>query len=81
MAKSPCKHLGRTRRRISVIRGRRDSNPLSIEMSLIKINKNGILRMNPRKKTPWGKGEDHQSNVGDSKKITCTSISHTEREE
>jgi hypothetical protein len=29
-------------------------------------------RMNPRKKTPWEKGEDHQSNVGDGRKMTCT---------
>jgi hypothetical protein len=35
--------------------------------------------MNPIKKTPWEKGEDHQSNVGDEKKITCTRISHTKR--
>jgi hypothetical protein len=31
--------------------------------------------MNPRGKTPWEKGEDHQSNVGDAKNITCTRIS------
>jgi hypothetical protein len=37
------------------------------------------IRMNPRKKTPWEKGEDHQSNVGDTNKITCTRISHIER--
>jgi hypothetical protein len=45
-------------------------------------NKNhptSMLRMNPREKTPWEKGEDHQSNVGDAKKITCTRISLTER--
>jgi hypothetical protein len=48
-------------------------------MSLIKISKTGILRMIPRKKTHWEKGEDHQSNVGDEKKITCRRISHAER--
>jgi hypothetical protein len=55
------------------------SNLLSIEMSLIKIIKTNMLRVNPRNKTPWEKGEDHQSNVGDAMKITCTRISHTER--
>jgi hypothetical protein len=40
-----------------------------------------MLRVNPRKNTPWEKGEDHLSNVGDEKKITCTKISHTERTE
>jgi hypothetical protein len=38
-----------------------------------------MLRMNPREKTPWEKGEDHQFNVGDAKKIMCTSISLTKR--
>jgi hypothetical protein len=73
------RNIGRIRRRRSLIRGRRDSNLLSIEMSLIKIIKTSMLRMNPRKKTPWEKGEDHPSNVGDAKKITCTRISLTER--
>jgi hypothetical protein len=48
-------------------------------MSLIEINKINMLRVNPRNKTPWEKEEDHPSNVGDAKKITCTRISHTER--
>jgi hypothetical protein len=61
-----------------IIRGR-DSNLLSIEMSLIKIMKINMLRMIPRNKTPWEKGEDHQSSVGDAKKITCTRISHKKR--
>jgi hypothetical protein len=77
--KNPCTSLGRIRRRIILIRGRRDSNLLLIEMSLIKIIKISLPRMNPRNKTPWEKGEDHQSNVGDANKITCTRISHTER--
>jgi hypothetical protein len=46
-------------------------------MTLIKIIKISLLRMNPRETTPWEKGEDHQSNVGDAKKITCTRISLT----
>ena len=79
MVENPCINLGRIRKRRSMIRGRRDSNLLSIEMSLIKIIKTNMLRMNPREKTPWEKGEDHQSNVGDAKNITCTMISLTER--
>jgi hypothetical protein len=51
-----------------------DSNLLSIETILIKINKSKQLRMSPREKNPWEKGEDHQSNVGDAKKMTCTRI-------
>jgi hypothetical protein len=35
--------------------------------------------MNPRAKTPWKKGEYHQSNVGDAKNMTCTRISLIER--
>jgi hypothetical protein len=49
---NPCRNIGRIRRRISIIRGRRDSSLLSIEMSLIKIIKIGMPRMNPRNKTP-----------------------------
>jgi hypothetical protein len=30
--------------------------------------------MNPKWKTPWEKGEDHQSNDGDVNKMTCTRI-------
>jgi hypothetical protein len=74
-----CKSLGRIRRRRNMIREGRDSNLLSIETILIKINKISLLRMNPRRKTPWEKGEDHQSNVGDAKKITCTRISLIEK--
>jgi hypothetical protein len=44
-----------------------------------KNQQENLLRMNPREKTPWEKGEDHQSNVGDEKKITCTRISLTEK--
>jgi predicted aspartyl protease len=72
-------NLGRIRRRRNMIREGRDSNLLSTETTLIKINKISLLRMNPREKTPWEKGEDHQSNVGDAKKITCTRISLTEK--
>jgi hypothetical protein len=35
--------------------------------------------MTQRRNTLWGKGEDHLSNVGDAKKITCTRISPIER--
>jgi hypothetical protein len=78
-AESLCINIGRIRRRRSLIRGRMDSNHLSIEIIIIKISKTSILRMNPRKKTPWEKGEYHQSIVGDARKITCTRISLTER--
>jgi hypothetical protein len=78
---NPCRNLGRIRRRRSLIKGGKDSNLPSIQMRLIEIIKISILRVNPRKKTPWGKGEDHLSNVGDAKNITCTRISHTERTE
>jgi hypothetical protein len=61
-----------------MVRGGRDSNLLSIETTLIKISKISLLRMNPRKKIPWGKEEDHQFNVGGAKKITYTRISLTE---
>jgi hypothetical protein len=71
--------LGRIRRRRNHIREGRDSNLLSIETVLIHINKINLLRMNPRWKTPWEKGEGYQSNVGDVKKITCTNISLTEK--
>jgi hypothetical protein len=36
-----------------------------------------LLKMNPTKKIPWGKEEDHQSNVGGENKITYTRISLT----
>jgi hypothetical protein len=38
-----------------------------------------MLRRISRRKTPWEKGEDHQSNSGDARKITYTRISHTKR--
>jgi hypothetical protein len=37
-----------------------------------------MLKGIPRRNIPWEKGEDHQSNVGDARKITYTRISHTE---
>jgi hypothetical protein len=78
---NPCRNLGRTRRMRSLIRGGKDSNLPSIGMSLIGIIKINMLRGIPRRKIPWEKGEDHQSNVGDARKITCTRIAHTERTE
>jgi len=78
-AESPCRNIGRIRIRTSLISGGRDSKIFSIEMSLIKIIRIGMLRMIPRKKTPWEKGEDHQSSVEDAKRITCKRISHMER--
>jgi hypothetical protein len=74
-----CRIIGRIIRRRNMIKGGRDSNLLSIEIVLIKIIKTNMLRMNPREKNSWEKGEDHQSNVGDAKKITCTRISLTKR--
>ena len=62
-----------------LIRGGKDSNLPSIGMSLIEIIKISMLREISRKKIPWEKGEDHQSNVGDARKITCTRIAHTEK--
>jgi hypothetical protein len=81
MEENPCRNLGRIRRRTSSIRGGKDSNLPSIGMSLIEITKISMLRVNPRKKTPWEKEEDHLSNVGNAKKITYTRIAHTERAE
>jgi hypothetical protein len=77
---NPCRNIGRTRKMRSLIRGGKDSNLPSIGISLIEIVKISMLRGNPRKKIPWEKGEDHQSNVGDARKITCTRISHTKRQ-
>jgi hypothetical protein len=76
-AYNQCINLGRIRRRRNMIRGGRDSNLLSIEITLIKIIKTNMLRMNPRESNPWEKGGDHQSNVGDAKKTTFTRISLT----
>jgi hypothetical protein len=75
---NPCINIGRIRKRKNIIRGGGDSNLLSKETSLIKISKIILLKMNPRKKIPWEKEEDHQSNVGGAKKITYTRISLTE---
>jgi hypothetical protein len=72
-------NLGRTRIMRSPIRGGKDSNLPSIGMSLIEIIKIGMLRGISRKKIHWEKGEDHQSNVRDARKITCTRIAHIER--
>jgi hypothetical protein len=49
---NPCRNVGRIRRRRNMIRGGRVSNLLSIETSLIKINKISLLKINPRKKIP-----------------------------
>jgi hypothetical protein len=38
-----------------------------------------MLREISRRKIPWEKWEDHQSNVGDARKITYTNISHIEK--
>jgi hypothetical protein len=62
----------------SPIKGGKDSNLPSIGMSLIEIIKISMLREIPRRKIPWEKGEYHQSNVGDARKITYTRITHTE---
>jgi hypothetical protein len=77
MEDNPYKNFGRIRRRRISIRGGKDSNLPSIGTSLIEIIKINMLRANPRKNTPWEKEEDHPSNVGDVKKITCTRIGHT----
>jgi hypothetical protein len=55
----------------------KDSNLLSTKTIQIQINKNRLLRVNPRRRTPWEKKEDHQSNVVGAKKITYTKISLT----
>ena len=78
---NPYKNLGRTRRMRSPIRGGKDSNLPSIGMSLIEVIKISMLREIPRRKIPWEKGEDHQSNVGDARKITCTRIAHKKKTE
>jgi hypothetical protein len=74
-----CRNIGRTRKMQSLIRGGKDSNLPSIGMSLIEIIKISMLRGISRKKIPWEKGKDHQSNAGDARKIICTRISHTKR--
>jgi hypothetical protein len=70
---------GRIRRRRKLIREESDSNPLSTEIVLMKINNIILLRMNLSGKNPWEKWKDHRSNVQDPKKITCASISLTKR--
>jgi hypothetical protein len=75
------RNLGRIRKMPSPIRGGKYSNLPSIGMSLIEIINISMLREISRRKIPWEKGEDHQSNAGDERKITCTRISHTERTE
>jgi hypothetical protein len=69
---SLCKNLGRIRRRRNLIKEGKDSNLFSTEAVLIEISKIILLRKNPRDKIPWEKGEDHQSNVWDANKTTCT---------
>jgi hypothetical protein len=76
-----CRNLGRTRRMRSLIIGGKDSYLPSIRMRLMEIIKINMLRGNPRNKIPWEKGEDHQYNVGDARKITYTRIAHTEKTE
>jgi hypothetical protein len=78
---NPYINLGRTRKVRSPIRGGRDSNLPSIEVSLIEIIKINMLREISRRKIPWEKGEDHQSNARDARKITCTRIYHTKKTE
>ena len=70
------RNLGRTRKIQSSSRGGKDSNLPSIGMSLIEIVEINMLR-----KIPWEKGEDHQSNDGDARKITYKRISQTEKTE
>ena len=50
---NPYRNLGRVRRRKSTIIGGKDSNLLSIGMSLIEIININMLTVNPRNKTPW----------------------------
>jgi hypothetical protein len=76
---NPCINLRRIRKMRSPIRGGKNSKFPSIGMSLIEIIKINMLRGISRKKIPWEKGEDHQYNVLDAKKITYTRIAHTER--
>jgi hypothetical protein len=60
MTENTYKNLGRIRRKRNVIIEGRDSNLLSIEIVLIKINKISLLSMIPREKYSLGKGKDHQ---------------------
>jgi hypothetical protein len=78
---NPCRNLGRTRKMQSMVRGGKDSNLPCIGITLIEIIKISMLKESPRRKIPWGKGEYHQSNARDARKITCTIISHIEKTE
>jgi hypothetical protein len=78
---NPCRNIGRTRKMQSSIRGGKDSNLPSIGKSLIKIIKINMLKEISRKKIPWEKEEDHQSNARDARNITCTRTAHIERTE
>jgi hypothetical protein len=80
-AKNSCRNIGRIRRRRSMIRGGKDSNFVLIGMILIEIIKMSILRLNPRNTNPCEKEEDHLSNAGDARNITCTRISQIEKTE
>jgi hypothetical protein len=73
------RNIGRKRRMRSLIRGGKDSNLPSIGMRLIEIIKISMLRGFSRNNIPYEKGEDHQSNTGDARKITCTRIAHIGR--
>jgi hypothetical protein len=63
-AKNPYRNIGKIRRRRSLIRGGKDSNLPSIGISLIEIIKINMLRVNPRKKTPWEKGKTTKPMMG-----------------
>jgi hypothetical protein len=47
-----------------MIREGSDSNLLSIEISLIKIIKTSMIRINPREKNPWEKGKTTNQLLG-----------------
>ena len=81
MEENPYRNIRRIRRRRSPIKGGKDSNLPSIGISVIEIIKISMLRGISRNNIPWEKGEDHQSNDGDARKITCTRISHIEMTE
>jgi hypothetical protein len=73
--KDACINIGRIRIRRNMIKQGMDSNLLSTKIIQIQINKNNLLRMNPRRNTMLEKEEDHQSNVEGPNKITYTRIS------
>jgi hypothetical protein len=78
-AENLCRSLGWIRRRRNLIIEGRDSNFLSTETVQIQIKKIGLLRLDPRCKIPWQKGEDYQSNFGEANNITCTRIVFKEK--